>query len=163
MEFKALEKQEAQAFVDFFDTLVAGTDYLLPTIEEAHATKEKQEARIEKFNDFKHVFIAKDEEKVVGFLGVSRMGATKEKHIANFAIGVLPDYRGQHIATSLFDMAEKWLKEKGVVRLEMTVITENAPAIALYKKLGFKQEGLREKSVFMNNRYYDELYMSKFL
>lgn len=45
----------------------------------------------------------------------------------------------------------------------MTVISENAPAVALYKKVGFKEEGLREKSIFMNNQYYDEFYMSKFL
>lgn len=163
MEFKKLEKEEAQQFVDFFDTLMNETDYLLPTIEEGHKTKEKQEASIEKFNDYKQVFIAKDNDKIVGFIGITRMGLSKAKHIANFAMGVLNAYKRQHIATRLFEVAEKWLKEKGVYRFEMTVISENAPAIALYKKVGFKKEGLREKSIFMNNQYYDEFYMSKFL
>ena len=139
------------------------TDYLLPTIEEGHKTKEKQEAGIEKFNDYKQVFIAKDNNKLVGFIGITRMGLSKAKHIANFAMGVLNAYKRQHIATRLFEVAEKWLKEKGVYRFEMTVISENAPAVALYKKVGFKKEGLREKSIFMNNQYYDEFYMSKFL
>lgn len=163
MEFKVLEKDEAQLFVDFFDKLISETDYLLPTIEEGHKTKEKQEASTEKFNDFKHVFITKDGNKIVGFLGITRMGLSKIKHISNFAMDVLKEYQRQHIATHLFNITEKWLKEKGVYRFEMTVIRENSSAISLYKKMGFKEEGVKEKSIFMHDKFYDELFMVKFL
>lgn len=57
--------------------------------------------------------------------------------------------------------AEHWLREKGVKRIEMTVIAENAPAIACYEKNGYKHEGTREKSISMNGKYYDELFMAK--
>ena len=163
MEFKTLEKEEAQLFVDFFDQLIKETDYLLPTVEESHKTKEKQEASIEKFNDFKQVFIAKENNQIVGFIGITRMGLKKVKHIADFAIGVLSDYKRQHVATKLLNLAEEWLRERGVNRLEMTVIAENDGAVSFYKKNGFQQEGIRRKSIFMHDRYYDELYMSKFL
>lgn len=163
MEFTVLKKEDAQLFVDFFDQLIRETDYLLPTVEESHKTKEKQEASIERFNDFKHVFIAKDNNQIVGFIGITRMGLKKVKHIADFAIGVLSDYKRQHIATRLLTIAEDWLRERGVNRLEMTVIAENDGAVSFYKKNGFQQEGIRRRSIFMRDHYYDELYMAKFL
>ena len=35
----------------------------------------------------------------------------------------------------------------------------NPRAIACYKKCGFKEMGRRRKTVFLNGKYYDKLYM----
>ncbi|MGW9816576.1 GNAT family N-acetyltransferase [Staphylococcus cohnii] len=53
-------------------------------------------------------------------------------------------------------MAER----KGLRRLELTVITTNTPAVKFYEKLGFKIEGIKHESIYMDQNFYDELYMS---
>lgn len=71
----------------------------------------------------------------------------KLTHVAKLTVGVLEDHKRQGIATKLIKFAEKWAKEKGVKRLELTVVTKNKPAVALFQKTGFKEEGTRKKSM----------------
>ncbi|KHF26789.1 putative acetyltransferase YhhY [Anoxybacillus sp. BCO1] len=58
---------------------------------------------------------------------------------------------------------ERWAREKGVHRLELTVVIDNAPAISLYQKMGFEQEGVKRHSLNINGRYVDEYCMAKLL
>ena len=163
MEIKIIELSDAEKFVNFYDKLIRETDYLLPTVEESAKTVEQQENSIKKCGDYKQVFVAVDNNAIIGFMGVSRCPMSKVKHIADFAIGVLSDYRRKGVASNLLSFAENWLKEKGVKRVEMTVIAENKPAISCYEKNGFKHEGTRAKSISMNGKFYDELFMSKWI
>ena len=63
-------------------------------------------------------------------------------------IGVHPDARGAGIATAMLTLMESEIKKAGVKKIFLEVSAENAPAIALYKKYGFTQNGRRPK-------YYD--------
>ncbi|WP_420801879.1 GNAT family N-acetyltransferase [Staphylococcus edaphicus] len=42
-------------------------------------------------------------------------------------------------------------------------MTSNKPAVNFYEKLGFKIEGIKHESVYMDNHYFDELYMAMML
>ena len=48
-------------------------------------------------------------------------------------------------------------------RVELSVLEYNKVAIHLYEKSGFKIEGTREKSMFVNGSFVDEFYMAKIL
>ena len=63
-------------------------------------------------------------------------------------IGVHPDVRGAGIAIAMIGIVENELKKLGVKKIFLEVSAENIPAINLYKKCGFIQNGLRSK-------YYD--------
>ena len=63
-------------------------------------------------------------------------------------IGVRPNARGAGIATAMLTLLENEVKKAGVKKIFLEVSAENAPAIALYKKCGFTQNGRRAK-------YYD--------
>lgn len=63
-------------------------------------------------------------------------------------IGVRPNARGAGIATAMLTLLENEVKKAGVKKIFLEVSAENAPAIALYKKCGFIQNGRRPK-------YYD--------
>ncbi|MFO7698719.1 MAG: GNAT family N-acetyltransferase, partial [Anaerolineae bacterium] len=49
---------------------------------------------------------------------------------------------GEALLAALIDLGENWL---GLTRLELEVYTDNAPAIALYQKLGFVIEGTKRR------------------
>jgi RimJ/RimL family protein N-acetyltransferase len=55
--------------------------------------------------------------------------------------------------------AIKWARGIGVVKLELTVFPHNEPAIALYRKLGFREEGLIGRRYLIDGRYIDAVLM----
>lgn len=63
-------------------------------------------------------------------------------------VGVHPDARGAGIAIAMLGIMENEVKKAGAKKIFLEVSAENAPAINLYKKSGFVQNGLRPK-------YYD--------
>lgn len=63
-------------------------------------------------------------------------------------IGVHPDARGTGIAIALLGIMESEIKKVDVKKIFLEVSAENTPAINLYKKCGFNQNGRRPK-------YYD--------
>lgn len=56
----------------------------------------------------------------------------------NTGTGVLPKYRGQHIISSIYDYAIPKLKQKGITRCSLEVITDNVSAIKTYNHIGFE-------------------------
>ena len=51
-------------------------------------------------------------------------------------------------------------KDLNLHRIYLTVLTENARAIALYTKLGFKNEGILRGCIFKNGQFRDMLAMA---
>lgn len=47
------------------------------------------------------------------------------------------------------------------VRLELEVQADNAPAQALYRRLGFEQEGVKRLATFKAGRYQDLVLMAR--
>ena len=76
---------------------------------------------------------------VAGYVGSQSVG--DEADMMNVAVH--PDFRRRGIAQKLVTELIKALSEKGVKSLALEVRESNAPAIALYKQLGFQQVGLR--------------------
>ncbi|MDR1425589.1 MAG: GNAT family N-acetyltransferase [Rickettsiales bacterium] len=163
VEIRELEVDGAAGFVEFMGKMVAETKFLLPTPDEVNRDIEKQRKIIDSFGDQKNVFVAWDGSNIIGFLGLTRLGMNKIKHVANFAVGVLRSHRRRGIATRLMHGGEKWLGSKGVLRIEMTVAVSNREAVSLYRKLGFREEGLRTKSLNIDGELQDEFYMGKIL
>ena len=89
--------------------------------------------------------------------------AKRAAHRASIDLGLQKDAQGKGIAKSLLQKAEEWSKEKGITRLELTVVEENEPARKLYEKAGFESEGIRKKSMMINDEPHNEIYLAKFL
>lgn len=87
----------------------------------------------------------------------------RNKHSAYLVIGISNAYRGKGIGTALFKELEHWAVKQGLHRLELTVVAENIAGVSLYQKMGFKIEGVKKDSLFINGTYVDEYYMGKLL
>ena len=58
----------------------------------------------------------------------------------------------------------QWGKANKLIRkMTLSVFSNNKNAIKLYKKVGFKIEGLCPMDVKINGRYYDSILMYKFV
>ncbi|WP_333473049.1 GNAT family N-acetyltransferase [Crassaminicella thermophila] len=109
------------------------------------------------------ILVAEENGEIVGFLSAERGFANRIKHSAYIVIGILNDYRGKGIGTKLFEELEKWANEKNITRLELTVMLHNERGIRLYEKMGFKIEGIKERSLIVDGEYIDEYYMAKLM
>ncbi len=79
---------------------------------------------------------------LIGYGGISRLGRTPPFEYEIHTIGVDPAYQGRGIGRRMLDELLN-IAAGAVVHLE--VRTDNAPAIALYRSVGFVQVGLRKR------------------
>ena len=101
------------------------------------------------------VLVARSDGRVVGFLALWRLG-TYMSHVASIGISVHPHYWGKGIATRLIGSATELARQKGIKRLEVETLSENAPMRHVVEKLGFKLECIRSGRVRKDRRYHDE-------
>ena len=86
--------------------------------------------------------VVDDVEMLIGYGGISRLGRTPPFEYEIHTIGVDPAYQGRGIGRRLLDELLN-VAAGAVVHLE--VRTDNAPAIALYRSVGFADVGVRRR------------------
>jgi len=86
------------------------------------------------------LYVAKQDEEVVGYI----LTLIKRSHPKVYSLGVSEAFRGQNIASKLFETTINELKALGFKKLELEVRTDNIGAIELYKKLGFQTQRTSE-------------------
>jgi RimJ/RimL family protein N-acetyltransferase len=109
------------------------------------------------------VLLAEEDDQPVGFLEATGGAFRRNRHVVNLVLGVLGEHGGRGIGAALMQEAERWARGCGIHRLELTVMTHNAAAVALYEKAGFAIEGTRIQSMLVESSYVDEFYMVKLL
>jgi putative acetyltransferase len=123
-------------------------------------------AQVEEFYDRARtganlVAVADADQQLIGTVLLTRDRLLRA-HVASLGIAVHDAWHRRGIGTALLaaaiDHADNWL---GLGKITLNVATDNAPAIALYRKFGFEQEGCLRKHVFRAGRYIDVLVMAR--
>ena len=95
--------------------------------------------------------------RLLGYVGL--LAVVDEGYITNVA--VRPDCRRQGVASSLLQALEARGRARKLTFLTLEVRQSNAPARALYEKLGYVQAGLRRN--YYENPREDAVIMTKTL
>ena len=95
--------------------------------------------------------------RLLGYVGL--LAVVDEGYITNVA--VRPDCRCQGVASSLLQALEARGRARNLTFLTLEVRQSNAPARALYEKLGYVQAGLRRN--YYENPREDAVIMTKTL
>jgi RimJ/RimL family protein N-acetyltransferase len=162
MEIRHIREEDASKFLELNKKLDQETSFMLYEPGERQTGVEQQRQAIERITteDNSTFFVAVNEEELVGFLAILGGKNQRNKHSAYIVIGILQDYTGKGLGTSLFNEGFKWAKAKHLYRLELTVMTHNQKGITLYEKMGFKREGIKRASLRINDQWVDEYYYS---
>ncbi len=99
--------------------------------------------------------VAMEGERLAGYVGSQTV--LDESDIMNIAVH--PDFRRRGIGEALVTELVAALHDRGSNCLALEVRASNAPAIALYEKLGFAQAGLRKN--YYRNPKEDALILKK--
>jgi ribosomal protein S18 acetylase RimI-like enzyme len=94
-----------------------------------------------------------------GNVMVQRRAGRHYAHVGEIAILVSNGQRGCGLGRSLMEMAIAWGRAVGLAKLALRVFPDNGRAIALYRSLGFEDEGLVRGEVRMPSGDRDMLLM----
>ncbi len=94
-----------------------------------------------------------------GHVLVHRRAGSHYAHVGEIAILVSNAERGAGLGRSLMEMAIAWGDAVGLAKLSLRVFPDNQRAIALYRSLGFEDEGLVRGEVRMPSGDRDMLLM----
>ena len=157
--------EDAQQFLELNHKLDDETKWMLLEPGERTNTAEQTRNRIEHTlkQDNEAVFVVEVENTLVGYASVIGGHLNRTKHKASVVTGILQEYAGKGIGSRLFDSLMLWAKESPLRRLELTVMTHNERAIALYQKFGFQIEGRQEGSLMIDGVLVDEFGMALLL
>jgi len=156
---------DAEKMITLYALLDTETKFMLFEPGERKTTAEKEEKQLEKITESDHraVFVAEDQDRIVGFVSGSRPPFFRTEHRFHIVIGIAKSHWRNGIGFRLMTQIEKWTRDHGAQRLELTVLAKNKPAIALYERCGFETEGIRRDSIKHGDSFEDELSMAKLL
>lgn len=132
------------------------------TLQMPYRSLESVRELLTKSGEGDHILVAVIDGEVVGVIGLHTSSRPRVNHKGEIGMMVRDDWQGKGIGTAMvravIDLADKWLN---LTRIELTVFTDNEPAIALYRKFGFEIEGTHRKYAFRDGEFVDAYAMAR--
>jgi putative acetyltransferase len=109
-----------------------------------------------------HLLVACTQAGIVGCAAVVIPDRPRRRHVGELGLVVHDAWHRQGVGSALLGallaLADRWLN---LTRIELTVYTDNAPAIALYEKFGFVREGRLAQFAFRDGVFVDAYAMAR--
>ena len=161
------EPEDAQELIDYLKITSAETPFLLRNPEEVHITLEQE---IEFINSRKEseqglLLIARIDDEFAGNAACMPLGTfQRHAHRCSVAIALYQKYCGLGLGKIMLNAVLQESEKAGYEQAELSVVTSNEKAIALYKSLGFDTYGTQKHSMkYKDGSYADEYLMMKML
>ena len=158
---------DAARMLEIQKTVITEDQFLMTTFDEFTQTLEGQKAWIQEklTNEYETILVAEADNKVVGWLVFRSPARKRIAHTGNFGMMIDIQYRGQGIGKKLLKELLQWAKENPFIeKVCLGVFSTNENAIALYKKMGFIEEGRKINEIKLrDNEYVDDVLMYQFV
>ena len=153
---------DAAALLEYLKTDGGESDNLLFGAGGIPITEEQEKTLLESYANSPHsrIFLAVDGDRIVGNSTVDGRNNPRIGHRRNLAISVLRDYWGMGVGSALMQRMVDFAKSTGAEVLSLEVLSDNARAIALYRKFGFESFGTYKKFFKIDGKYFDADYMT---
>lgn len=164
---RSVEESDAEMLLEYIKVTAAQTPYVSREPEEVRTSLEEE---LE--------FIRKNRENPRGlmilafvdgaFAGTCSFAPNSERirhrHRCHMGISLYREFWGMGIGTALMGEILAAAKSAGFEQMELEVVSANAPAVALYKKVGFEVTGTIPRAFkYRDGTYADFLFMVKAL
>ena len=164
MQIRRAKPADAAALVEHLKSIVSEPQRTAPLYPDEVADEKTERALIVQYEDSDSaaMFVAEDDGEIVGDITVRAISVRRAlQHVASLGMSVRASHRRRGIGRALLGEGIAWARDNDITRLELYVLADNAPAIALYESAGFTHEGRRRNLIRFGDRYVDDLVMSR--
>lgn len=164
---RSAEPRDAAALLQVARDVIGEEIYQLTTSAEFRMTLEEEERWIEsvaaKPNHL--ILVAEQDGRIVGMLDFSNGHRERIAHTGDLGMSIAADARSRGVGTHLLGALLEWAAAHPLLeKVHLSVHANNARAIGLYKKLGFKVEGVRARELkYGPDEYVDTVLMGRFV
>lgn len=161
------QPDDAEQLIAYIQRLIAEPEINLPLVPgEFKYTVEEERQILAKYvtSDNSIFLIAEVEGQLVGELSCRGGQRQATRHTAILGMSVDQGWRGQGVGSALMARAIEWARGTGIInRIELMVYARNTAAIQLYQRFGFQIEGRRQRAIYQQDEYLDDLMMALLL
>ncbi len=163
--YRQAEPDDAEAVYIFGRQLLSETSLMLLYPDERAKSVDDMRFVIQRFQEMPRHFLinAWDGEFCVGEALCMGGQFERNKHAGRVGVGILSSHYGQGVGKGLVRAIERIAEANGIVRLDLTAMEHNERAHRLYLSLGYKDEGMNRRSLFVDGAWVNEIMMSKLL
>jgi RimJ/RimL family protein N-acetyltransferase len=137
--------------------LVSEDPWLPRTLAEREAAYDAGE--LGRSTDRNASFVIEADGRPVGHVGL--FGVDPHNRKARVGLGLAPDARGKGYASDALRVVLRYaFAERGLRRVQLEVLADNAPAVRCYEAVGFVIEGRLRDDAWVSGRWVDQLVMS---
>lgn len=98
---------------------------------------------------------------LVAFLDLRRPPRPRVHHTGEFGLSVRKDFWRQGVGRILLEELLAWAAAAGMRKIDLRVRADNVGAQALYRRLGFVEEGRVTRAMQLRGELFDELIMGR--
>lgn len=160
-----LKTKKLRKFQDFINSLV-GEQAKIVLNKKMSLPEERKflEEKLKNIGKRREVFLAaeaEDSNMIVGTSGIA-LDRWRKEHIGNFGITIRKSYRGiglgKYLMEEILKLAKKELKPRPKI-IRLSVYPNNKPAVALYRKFGFRKVAEIPKQIQYRGKFLNEVIM----
>lgn len=98
------------------------------------------------------LWVARQDRVLLGMLVLEPPPFRRTRHVVKLELMVAASARGQGVGRALLEHGQGWVRDHGVVqKIGLNVFADNTPALALYTRCGFVEEGRRHGEYRMDD------------
>lgn len=153
--------EDTSSVIEYLKVIFADDHFFMTTAEEAKKwqTIEKEQEHLQKYyqDDNKLLLVTEIGGKIISMSDVECGPRKRNQHIGQVGISILEDYRNIGLGTAVMQAMIDWAAaHPGIEKLALGVWAANHPAIRLYDKMGFIEEGRKVREVKYADGSYDD-------
>ena len=164
---RTAQTNDAADILEHAQKIIAQDSYNITTPGELKMTMEQEQSWIQKrLENPTNIILLGEVGGCMAAMAHFENGSRKRtSHRGTVRINVHRDYRRKGVATALMQVLIEWAQNNPVIeKLSLSVFENNEPAIALYKKTGFIEEGRYKKEIKLaQGKYIDVIRMCIFV
>lgn len=159
---RVMGKNDTDGIFDVWDSIVEENDFIL---KDKKADRSKREEWTKKHlqgmtEGRSLMIVAEVNEKIIATSNLERCRG-RMNHVADFGVAILKQFRGKQLGTKLTRHVLRIAKKDNIKIARLNLMETNKTAFSLYKKLGFKKNGLLPKGIKRKGKYIGLVEMYK--
>ena len=160
---RAAKEEDSEKLIKTAKSYIANSEHILMTDKEFNPTIEQEVKWIQSFinNPNSLLLLAVYDNEIIGNIDLTANTREKLSHTGVIGISIVKAWRGLGVGKALLESVIKWSQAHStLLKLWLEVFANNENAIALYKKVGFIEEGKQKNFIKIGeNKFVDNIIM----